>query len=80
MSILLRNAALLDGKYLNEKLDVLVEEGRIAAIGTEALEGTLTVGKEANLIAVAGTVDLSFDALRTVPFVMHYGTVIKNML
>lgn len=49
-------------------------------IGTAAEEGTIEIGKLANLIAVPGSVDESFQALENVPFVMHYGTVIKNQL
>ena len=49
-------------------------------IGTAAEEGTIEVGKLANLIAVPGQVDGTFKALENVPFVMHYGTVVKNQL
>lgn len=49
-------------------------------IGTAGEEGTIEVGKLANLIAVPGQVDETFEALKNVPFVMHYGTVVKNQL
>lgn len=49
-------------------------------IGTAREEGTIEVGKLANLIAVPGEVDETFKALDNVPFVMHYGTVVKNHL
>ena len=65
------------------ELQEIIKTGTLYAaqvIGTEKEEGTITVGKEANLIAVPGEVDLGFEALRSVPFVMHYGTVIKNQL
>ena len=47
--------------------------------GTADEEGTIEVGKLANLIAVPGTVDESFTALDSVPFVMHYGRIIKDV-
>ncbi len=47
-------------------------------VGTAMEEGTIEAGKLANLIAVRGTVDESFRALEDVPFVMHYGTIIKD--
>lgn len=65
------------------ELQEIIKTGTLYAaqvIGTEQEEGTITVGKEANLIAVAGEVDMTFEALRSVPFVMHYGTIIKNQL
>ena len=46
--------------------------------GTDREEGTIEPGKLANLIAVPGTVDESFRALEQVPFVMHYGVVIRD--
>lgn len=46
--------------------------------GTDSEEGTIQVGKLANLIAVKEPLDESFHALDHVPFVMHYGTVIKD--
>lgn len=46
--------------------------------GTDKEEGTIEPGKLANLIAVPGTVDGSFRALERVPFVMHYGVVIRD--
>ena len=50
------------------------------AVGTDAEEGTLEPGKLANLIVVPGEVDAGFAALAHVPFVMHYGTIIRNEL
>lgn len=49
-------------------------------VGTAAEEGTLEVGKLANIIVVKGEVDETFAALDNVPFVMHYGSIIKNQL
>lgn len=42
--------------------------------------GTLTPGKLANLIAVPGTVDSTFQALHQVKLVLNRGTVIKDQL
>jgi imidazolonepropionase-like amidohydrolase len=40
--------------------------------------GLVEAGKQANIIAIKGELDESFDALRHVKFVMNKGTVIKN--
>lgn len=59
-----------------------IKAGTISAaevVGTAKEEGTIETGKLANLIAVRGTVDETFDALNHVLLVMHYGTVIKNL-
>lgn len=40
--------------------------------------GSIEVGKQANLIAIAGEPDASFEALRNVSFVMNNGVVIKG--
>ncbi len=60
-----------------------IKAGTISAaevVGTAEEEGTLEVGKLANIIAVKGTVDETFAALDDVKLVMHYGTVIKNQI
>lgn len=46
--------------------------------GTDREEGTIAPGKRANLIAIPGTLDETFQALNDVPFVMHYGVVIRD--
>jgi imidazolonepropionase-like amidohydrolase len=48
--------------------------------GTDQTEGSVDVGKRANLIAVRGRVDDTFSALAAVPFVMNRGVIIKNEL
>ena len=58
-----------------------IKAGTISAaevVGTADEEGTIEVGKLANLIAVRGRVDETFRALDSVSFVMHYGTIIKQ--
>ena len=47
---------------------------------TDAEEGSIEVGKRANLVAIRGELDDSFQALRTPAFVMNKGTVIRNEL
>lgn len=59
-----------------------IKAGTISAaevVGTAQEEGTIEAGKLANLIAVKGRVDESFQQLKQVAFVMHYGTIIKNL-
>ena len=59
----------------------IIKAGTISAaqaVGTADEEGSIEIGKLANLIAVRGPVDESFRALEQVPFVMHYGTIIKD--
>ncbi len=61
----------------------IIKAGTISAaevVGTDQEEGTITVGKSANLIAVKGQVDDSFAALKQVALVMHYGKIIRNEL
>lgn len=60
----------------------IIKAGTIYAAevcGTDKEEGTIEVGKQANLIAVPGQVDEAFRALDAVPFVMHYGKIIKDI-
>jgi imidazolonepropionase-like amidohydrolase len=40
--------------------------------------GSITVGKQANIIAVKASIDETFEALSHVEFVMNRGTVIKH--
>lgn len=40
--------------------------------------GSIEVGKQANLIAIKGELDETFEALKDVSFVMNNGTIIKN--
>ena len=47
-------------------------------VGTSTEEGLIAEGRLANLVAVSGTVDESFAALKNVKLVMHYGTIIRN--
>ena len=47
-------------------------------VGTGATEGRLIPGYLANLVAVPGRVDETFEALRHVALVMHRGTVIRD--
>lgn len=49
-------------------------------VGTGAEEGLIEEGRLANLIAVKGTVDESFEALKSPKLVMHYGAIIRNEL
>ena len=60
-----------------------IKAGTISAAevcGTDQEEGTIEVGKLANLIAVKGTVEPDFEILKDVKFVMHYGTIIKSCI
>ena len=47
-------------------------------VGTGNIEGRIAAGYLANLVAVPGKVDESFDALRQVKLVMHRGTIIRD--
>ena len=47
-------------------------------VGTGAQEGRIAPGYDANLVAVPGTVDKDFDALRQVKLVMHRGSIIRD--
>lgn len=47
-------------------------------VGTGTTEGRIAPGYLANLVAVPGNVDESFEALRHVKLVMHRGTVIRD--
>lgn len=47
-------------------------------VGTGKTEGRIASGYAANLVAVPGTVDETFDALRRVTLVMHRGTIIRD--
>lgn len=49
-------------------------------VGTGAAEGRIAPGYLANLVAVPGQVDETFEALRHVKLVMHRGTVIRDEL
>ena len=62
-----------------------IRAGTIAAaevVGTGKEEGLIEVGRLANLIAVKGPVDESFEALNreNVKLVLHCGAVIRNEL
>lgn len=62
-----------------------IKAGTIAAaevVGTGKEEGLIEVGRMANLIAVKGPVDESFEALNreNVKLVLHYGAVIRREL
>lgn len=46
--------------------------------GTGTTEGRIAPGYFANLVAVPGTVNETFDALRQVKLVMHRGTIIRD--
>lgn len=47
-------------------------------VGTGNIEGRIAAGYLANLVAVPGKVDESFDALRQVKLVMHRGAIIRD--
>ena len=47
-------------------------------VGTGEREGRIAPGYDANLVAVPGEVDETFDALRQVKLVMHRGTIIRD--
>ena len=47
-------------------------------VGTGTAEGRIAPGYLANLVAVPGEVDESFEALRQVKLVMHQGTIIRD--
>ena len=48
------------------------------AAGTGAEEGRIAPGYFANLVAVPGTVDETFDALRQVKLVLHRGSILRD--
>lgn len=47
-------------------------------VGTGNIEGRIAAGYLANLVAVPGKVDETFDALRQVKLVMHRGAIIRD--
>lgn len=47
-------------------------------VGTGNIEGRIAAGYLANLVAVPGEVDKTFDALRQVKLVLHRGTIIRD--
>ncbi len=47
------------------------------ALRLDALLGTLEVGKEADIVAVPGALDETFEALRTPAFVMNRGEILR---
>ncbi len=47
-------------------------------VGTGDREGRIAPGYDANLVAVPGTVDEGFDALRQVKLVLHRGSIIRD--
>ena len=47
-------------------------------MGTGNIEGRIAAGYLANLVAVPGKVDETFDALRQVKLVMHRGAIIRD--
>lgn len=60
-----------------------IKAGTIAAaevVGTGLEEGLIQEGRLANLIAVRGPVDETFEALDSPKLVMHYGSIIRNEL
>ncbi len=48
--------------------------------GLEETQGSIEVGKMANLIAIKGELEEDVSVFSKVDFVMHYGVVIKNVL
>ncbi len=64
-------------------LQEAIQAGTISAaevVGTGSEEGRIAEGFLANLVAVPGKVDTSFEALTHVKLVMHNGIVIRNEL
>ena len=47
-------------------------------VGTGNIEGRIATGYLANLVAVPGKVDETFDALRQVKLVIHRGAIIRD--
>ena len=65
------------GLSVDEVIDAAtINAARICGIGDE--EGSIEVGKRANIIAVKDPIDESFEALSHVEFVMNLGVVIKQ--
>lgn len=62
-------------------MDAIVRAATLSGaevVGTRDREGRIAPGYDANLVAVPGKVDETFDALRQVRLVMHRGSIIRD--
>ena len=62
-------------------MDAIVRAATLSGaevVGTGDREGRIAPGYDANLVAVPGDVDETFDALRQVRLVMHRGSIIRD--
>ena len=62
-------------------MDAIVRAATLSGaevVGTGDREGRIAPGYDANLVAVPGKVDETFDALRQVRLVMHRGSIIRD--